>query len=190
MTKVRHAYHLLTSQVAPHENAEGTQLYPVVNRLLGGEDPTARMSRAHAEIAHQITQLGRLLDDIGNQDPDEADVADLRRMLYGLDAILRLHTAQEDETYLSLGDTPRSRPRALVLAEVPRCGRNCGRGSEFLAVNDGSAGHRTCRRAATAGGDDMPPDSRDELFAREAAVGGRARRTLLCGHGVRVCRVS
>lgn len=43
---------------------------------------------------------------------------------------------------------------------------------------------------ATAGGDDMPPDSRDELFAREAAVGGRARRTLLCGHGVRVCRVS
>lgn len=26
-------------------------------------------------------------------------------MLYGLDAILRLHTAQEDETYLSLGDT-------------------------------------------------------------------------------------
>ena len=105
MTKVRHAYHLLTSQVAPHENAEETQLYPAVNRLLGGEDPTAPMSRAHAEIAHQIARLGRLLDDIGNQDPDEADLADLRRMLYGLDAILRLHTAQEDETYLSLGDT-------------------------------------------------------------------------------------
>jgi len=26
-------------------------------------------------------------------------------VLYGLDAILRLHTTQEDETYLSLGDT-------------------------------------------------------------------------------------
>jgi hypothetical protein len=63
------------------------------------------MSRAHAEIAHQIARLGRLLDDIGNQEPDETDLADLRRMLYGLDAILRLHTAQEDETYLSLGDT-------------------------------------------------------------------------------------
>jgi len=105
MTQVRNAYHLLTSQVAPHENAEETQLYPAVNRLLGGEDPTAPMSRAHAEIAYQIARLGRLLDDIGDQEPDAADLADLRRMLYGLDAILRLHTAQEDETYLSLGDT-------------------------------------------------------------------------------------
>jgi hypothetical protein len=62
------------------------------------------MSRAHAEIGYQITRLGRLLDDIGDQEPDQADVADLRSLLYGLDAILRLHTAQEDETYLSLGD--------------------------------------------------------------------------------------
>jgi hypothetical protein len=36
---------------------------------------------------------------------DEADIADLRGILYGLHAILRLHAAQEDETYLSLGDT-------------------------------------------------------------------------------------
>lgn len=77
----------------------------MVNRLVGGDDPTAPMSRAHAEIAHQIARLGRLLDDIGDQDPDETDITDLRSQLYGLDAILRLHTTQEDETYLSLGDT-------------------------------------------------------------------------------------
>jgi hypothetical protein len=29
----------------------------------------------------------------------------LRSILYGLHAILRLHTVQEDETYLSLGDS-------------------------------------------------------------------------------------
>ena len=29
---------------------------------------------------------------------------DLRRVLYGLDAILRLHMAQEEELYVSLGD--------------------------------------------------------------------------------------
>jgi hypothetical protein len=63
------------------------------------------MNRAHAEIAYQTVRLGRLLDDIGDQDPDEADIEDLRHLLYGLDAILRLHTTQEDETYLSLGDT-------------------------------------------------------------------------------------
>jgi cation transport ATPase len=104
MSRVRRAYTVLTSEIGPHENAEDTELYPVVSRLVGGDDPTAPMSRAHAEIGYQITRLGRLLDDIGDQEPDQADVADLRSLLYGLDAILRLHTAQEDETYLSLGD--------------------------------------------------------------------------------------
>ena len=63
------------------------------------------MSRAHAEIAFQIARLGRLIDDIGDRTPDEDDITDLRAVLYGLHAILRLHTVQEDETYLSLGDT-------------------------------------------------------------------------------------
>ena len=62
------------------------------------------MSRAHAEIAYQIARLGRLIADIGDRAPDEADIADLRGALYGLHAILRLHTAQEDEAYLSLGE--------------------------------------------------------------------------------------
>jgi hemerythrin HHE cation binding domain-containing protein len=35
----------------PHESAEEADLYPTLNRLLGGTGPTAAMSRAHAEIA-------------------------------------------------------------------------------------------------------------------------------------------
>jgi len=72
------------------------------------------MSRAHAEIAYQIARLGRLIDDIGTGTPDEADIADLRSVLYGLHAILKLHTMQEDETYLSLGDDV-DRPTARTI---------------------------------------------------------------------------
>jgi heavy metal translocating P-type ATPase len=104
MIRVRQVYDKLTREVWPHENAEETQLYPSLNRLLGGVDPTAPMSRAHAEIAYQIGRLGRLIDDIGTRTPDDTDIADLRSLLYGLYAILKLHTAQEDETYLSFGD--------------------------------------------------------------------------------------
>ena len=103
MTRVRHAYDMLAGEVWPHESAEETELYPSLNRLLGGADPTAPMSRAHAEIGYQIARLGRLLDDIGTGTPDDTDIADLRSLLYGLHAILKLHTIQEDETYLSLG---------------------------------------------------------------------------------------
>jgi heavy metal translocating P-type ATPase len=105
MSRVRQVRDLLAGEVWPHEHAEEADLYPALNRVLGGADPTATMSRAHAEISYQIARLGRLIDDIGDQDPDDSDIADLRSALYGLDAILRLHTVQEEEAYLSLGDT-------------------------------------------------------------------------------------
>jgi len=104
MARVRQVHALLTDEIWPHENAEEADLYPALNRLLGGADPTATMSRAHAEIGYQIARLGRLITDIGDRVPDEMDVADLRGALYGLHAILQLHTVQEDEAYLSLGD--------------------------------------------------------------------------------------
>lgn len=104
MRLVRAAQRVLVEEVAPHEAAEQAQLYPAIDRALGGAEPTGPMSRAHAEIAHQIRRLGQLVDDIGDQPPDAEDVVELRRLLYGLHAVLRLHTAQEDEHYLSLGE--------------------------------------------------------------------------------------
>ena len=123
MDRVRHAHELLTSEVWPHEHAEESGPVPGAEPGLGGVDPTAPMSRAHAEIAVQIARLGRLIDDIGDRDPDEADIADLRDILYGLYAILRLHTVQEDETYLSLGDTAdmgRPRPERSARTKTDR----------------------------------------------------------------------
>jgi heavy metal translocating P-type ATPase len=105
MAQVRRVHELLTSEIWPHEHAEECVLYPALDRVLGGADATAPMSRAHAEIAFQIARLGQLIDDIADSDPDVTDIADLRAILYGLHAVLRLHTVQEDETYLSLGDT-------------------------------------------------------------------------------------
>jgi soluble P-type ATPase/iron-sulfur cluster repair protein YtfE (RIC family) len=105
MSGVNRAYRLLVDEIGPHEQAEQEQLYPVMNRLLGSSHATATMSRTHAEIAHQTRRLGQLIDDIGPAQPDAADIADLRALLYGLHAILSLHTAQEDEGYLSLGET-------------------------------------------------------------------------------------
>ena len=124
MDQVRRVHQLLLAEVSPHEEAEERELYPALDRLLGGTDATATMSRAHAEIAHQIRRLGQLLDDIGAGPPDEVDLTDLRALLYGLHAILRLHTAQEDESYLSLGDDPAGVP---VLTGSPRADRKVTR---------------------------------------------------------------
>jgi soluble P-type ATPase/iron-sulfur cluster repair protein YtfE (RIC family) len=100
----REVHRVLVEEVLPHEQAEDTELYPMLARVLGGADSTATMSRAHVEIAHLVRRIGRLLDDIDAAGPDDDDLIELRRLLYGLHAILGLHTAQEDESYLSLAD--------------------------------------------------------------------------------------
>ena len=114
MERVRRVHRLLVEEVEPHEEAEEEVLYPALGRVLGGSDPTGTMSRAHVEISHQIRRLGQVLEDIGPEGPDEVDIAELRRILYGLHAILRLHTAQEDESYLSLGDESGSPSQSAV----------------------------------------------------------------------------
>jgi hypothetical protein len=98
-------HRLLVEEVLlPHDQAEDTELYPMLARVLGGADRRATMSRAHVEIAHLVRRIGRLLDDIDVAGPDDDDLMELLRLLHGLNAILGLHTSQEDESYLSLAD--------------------------------------------------------------------------------------
>ncbi len=97
-----HAF--LVRKILPHEQAEDADVYPVVAKLIGGDDPTAPMSRAHIEIAHMIKVLGRNLADLPAEGLGPEDIRELRRILYSLYAVLRLHFAQEDEAYLALID--------------------------------------------------------------------------------------
>jgi iron-sulfur cluster repair protein YtfE (RIC family) len=89
----------LIERLPQHEEEEEAEIYPVVSELMGGEDPMGSMSRAHLEIAHLSRVFAQLADDIPPEGPDPDDLMDLRRVLYGLHAILRLHFAQEEEAY-------------------------------------------------------------------------------------------
>ena len=104
LLRVRELRTSLEHDVQPHEEAEQMVLYPLLDRVLGGTDATGTMSRAHGEILDQIRLLGRLLDQMGPDAPGPADLAELRRLLFGLYAVLRLHTEQEEEYYLSLAE--------------------------------------------------------------------------------------
>jgi heavy metal translocating P-type ATPase len=92
----------LEGELLPHERADERALVPLVARALGGPDSTAGLSRTHAEIEHQIRRLGRLVAGAESVDAVGIDVVELRRLLYGLYAILRLHNAQEDEGAIAL----------------------------------------------------------------------------------------
>jgi soluble P-type ATPase len=89
----------LCDRLPQHEEEEEAAVYPVVAKLMGGEDPMSSMARAHVEIEHLVRVYRQLLEDLPPEGPDQEDLVDLRRVLYGLHAILRLHFAQEEEAY-------------------------------------------------------------------------------------------
>jgi len=95
----------LEVRLLAHEHAEEAELVPIMARALGGVEATSGLSRTHAEIEHQIGRLRRTVDDLV-EEADPEDVTDVRRLLYGLYAILRLHNAQEEEGAFSLVPDP------------------------------------------------------------------------------------
>lgn len=89
----------IVERLPQHEEEEERAVYPVVATLMGGQDPMSTMARAHVEIDHLARVYQQLLEDLSPEGPTSEDLMDLRRVLYGLHAILRLHFAQEEEAY-------------------------------------------------------------------------------------------
>jgi len=94
----------LMERLVQHEVEEEAAVYPVVSKLMGGEDPMGTMARAHMEIEHLSRVFAHLLEDLPPEGPELEDLVNLRRVLYGLHAILRLHFAQEEEAYSWLSE--------------------------------------------------------------------------------------
>ncbi|WP_237215071.1 heavy metal translocating P-type ATPase, partial [Falsiroseomonas oryziterrae] len=98
----------LRAELLPHQREEERALYPEAALRLGGIDPMASLLRMHAEIetlAERIGVLLRLARDGGDWDSVGPE---LRRALFGLEALLRLHLAAEEEILASLSaEAPR-----------------------------------------------------------------------------------
>ncbi len=104
LTELQAARMFLVETLVPHEIDEDRVVYPMLFAALGSDDATSALHRTHTEIFHLIRLFDRLVAELEADGPTPDDRTDLRRALYGLDAILRLHMAQEEELYLSLVD--------------------------------------------------------------------------------------
>lgn len=97
--QLERARDVLEKELLPHEREEQKMAYPLIARMLRGEDPTGPLIQTHHEI-HRLARLfGRLVAQLPAEGPQLEDLRDLRRVLYGLHAILSLHFGQEEELY-------------------------------------------------------------------------------------------
>ena len=99
---VGQAYTFLIHQLIPHAQAEEQVLYPTVGRLLRALEATETMSRDHLEVIRLTEELEALRLHLYYTPISESNEQALRRVLYGLYAIIKLHLAKEEEIYLPI----------------------------------------------------------------------------------------
>ncbi len=101
---IEDAYAFLTLHLLPHAQAEEQALYPVVQKVMGTPSGTATMARDHVEVNRLTQELGSLRSGIKGSALTTEQVSALRRVLYGLYTLVKVHFAKEEEVYLPLLD--------------------------------------------------------------------------------------
>jgi iron-sulfur cluster repair protein YtfE (RIC family) len=101
--RVARALAFLDEALLPHAQVEEATLYPLVEATLGSPGATATMRRDHVEIA-RMTEALRFLETRLRHHPTRETIEALRRLLYGLHAVVMLHFAKEEELYLPILD--------------------------------------------------------------------------------------
>jgi heavy metal translocating P-type ATPase len=97
-------HRFLITDLLEHERLDEGEIYPTIAAQLSGEDPLGALSRTHQEIFHLARLLTLLIGELPEAGPEPHDLPDIRRLLYSLHAVLRLHFAQEEELYQSVSE--------------------------------------------------------------------------------------
>ncbi|MGZ3586554.1 MAG: hemerythrin domain-containing protein [Candidatus Limnocylindrales bacterium] len=90
------AHAFLNGQLIPHMEMAEQRLYPKLQELLEDAEAMAPLQREHAEVRRLIRELGECIGHLHDPlAPGQAIV--LRRILYRLFAILKVHLSEEEE---------------------------------------------------------------------------------------------
>jgi heavy metal translocating P-type ATPase len=89
----------VVQELVEHERLDERNVYPRLARFLKDGHGLGAMSRAHREIMHQARLLDRLATDLAPIDADRYLVRDAQRVIEAIEALVRIHNAQEEDIY-------------------------------------------------------------------------------------------
>jgi len=97
------ANQIIARQVVRHEREDESKVYPNLARFLGDRHGLGHglgaMSRAHREIIHLARLLTQLADGLTADDTDRYLIRDAQRVIESIEALVRIHNAQEEDIY-------------------------------------------------------------------------------------------
>ena len=90
---------IVDEHIVEHERNDEVNVYPRLSQYLADRHGLGAMSRAHREIMHQARLLGRIADGIVAEDADRYLIRDAQRVIEAIEALVRIHNAQEEDIY-------------------------------------------------------------------------------------------
>jgi heavy metal translocating P-type ATPase len=93
------AHKVVEASIVMHERGDETKVYPQLRPFLADSHGLSAMSRAHREILHLARLLARLADGLHPEDVDKYLVRDAQRVIESIEALVRIHNAQEEDIY-------------------------------------------------------------------------------------------
>jgi heavy metal translocating P-type ATPase len=96
---ISEADRIVANKIVTHEQDDESQVYPRVAKYLADRHGLGAMSRAHREIIHQSRLLRRLAHGLSPKDIDSYLVRDAQRVIESIEALVRIHNAQEEDIY-------------------------------------------------------------------------------------------
>ena len=90
---------IVQTEVVAHERDDEGTVYPAVARALADGYGLSAMSRAHREILHLARLLARITEDLPSEEIDRYLIRDAQRAIEAIEALVRIHTAQEEDIY-------------------------------------------------------------------------------------------
>lgn len=96
---IQEASSLVSERIVAHESDDESSVYPRLSQYLADRHGLDAMSRAHREIIHQARLLARVALDLDAADIDRHLIRDAQRIIESIEALVRIHNAQEEDIY-------------------------------------------------------------------------------------------
>jgi hypothetical protein len=96
---IQEANSLVGEKIVAHERDDEGVVYPRLAKALHDGHGLAAMSRAHREILHLARLLARLCQGLVPAEADRYLIRDAQRVIESIEALVRIHNAQEEDIY-------------------------------------------------------------------------------------------
>jgi heavy metal translocating P-type ATPase len=99
VVRISEAHGIISREIVKHERDDESQVFPRMTKYLADAHGLGAMSRAHREIIHLARLLATIADGLTAEAADRYLVRDAQRVIESVEALVRIHNAQEEDIY-------------------------------------------------------------------------------------------